>query len=104
MNSALYAHKVNTVLWHDIDNAEQFGFAKNQVTPFHIPTPDGETLYAWHVLPIDAYMHHEKALGKVERPHGSAADFTKTLPFQLLTSKQHPARVVVNCERFRVAI
>ncbi|KAM0717632.1 hypothetical protein Q7P37_007484 [Cladosporium fusiforme] len=90
---ALYAHKINTLFWHDIDNAEQFGFAKGQVTPFTIPTPDGESLYAWHVLPIDAYLRNEDALSRNERPHGPVADFTKTLPFDLLTSTQPPARV-----------
>lgn len=97
--SALYAHKINTLFWHDIDNAEQFGFAKGQVTPFTIPTPDGESLYAWHILPLDSYLRNEKALIETaERPHGPVEDITKTLPFDLLSSTQNPARVVINCE------
>lgn len=96
--SALYAHKINTLFWHDIDNAGQFGFAKGQVTPFTIPTPDGESLYAWHVLPIDAYLRNSKALSENKRPHGPVPDFTKTLPFEILSSRNPPARVVINCE------
>ncbi|OQO12744.1 hypothetical protein B0A48_02208 [Cryoendolithus antarcticus] len=92
---ALYAHKFNTAFWHDLNDAEQFGFAKNQVTPFNIATPDGQMLYAWHVLPIDAYARNEKTLRELHRPSGIAEDVTEGLPFQLLSSKQHPARVVV---------
>ncbi|OQO13844.1 hypothetical protein B0A51_18482 [Rachicladosporium sp. CCFEE 5018] len=90
---ALYAHKFNTAFWHDLNDAEQFGFAKNQVTPFNITTPDGQTLYAWHVLPIDAYARNEWALGDLHRPSGIVEDVTRSLPFRLLSSKQHPARV-----------
>jgi len=43
-------------------------------------------------------MRNEKALKAIERPHGPVDDFTKTLPFELLSSRQYPARVVVNCE------
>jgi hypothetical protein len=68
------------------------------VTPFIIPTPDGETLYAWHVLPIDAYLRNEKALSETGRPQGPVEDFTTTLPFSLLSSTSPPARVVINCE------
>jgi hypothetical protein len=96
--SALYAHKINTLFWHDIHDAEQFGFAKGQVTPFTIPTPDGETLYAWHVLPIDAYLRNEKALSETGRLQGPVEDFTTTLQFSLLSSTSPPARVVINCE------
>ncbi|OQO08686.1 hypothetical protein B0A48_06556 [Cryoendolithus antarcticus] len=92
---ALYAHKFNTAFWHDLNDAEQFGFAKNQVTPFNITTPDGQLLYAWHVLPIDAYALNEWALRDLHRPSGTVEDVTRSLPFRLLSSKQHPARVVV---------
>jgi hypothetical protein len=68
------------------------------VTPFAIPTPDGETLYAWHILPIDAYLRNEKALSEDSRPQGPVEDFTTTLPFSLLSSTSPPARVVINCE------
>jgi hypothetical protein len=68
------------------------------VTPFTITTPDGETLYAWHVLPLDTYIRNAKALVEPERPSDPVEDFTKTLPFELLASTSTPARVVINCE------
>lgn len=93
---ALYAHKINTLGWHDINDAEQFGFAKGQVTPFTIPTPDGQTLYAWHVLPIDAYVRNEKPLRESSYHPGPVEDLSQTLPFRLLTANSPSARVVVN--------
>jgi abhydrolase domain-containing protein 12 len=68
------------------------------VTPFTIRTRDRQTLYAWHVLPIDAYLQNEEALSSIEPPKGPVADFTQTLPFKLLSSTSTPARVVINCE------
>ena len=96
--SALYAHKINTLAWHNIDDAEQFGFARGQVTSFNISTPDGQTLYAWHVLPIDAYLRNEKTLREVDVHQVPVADLTQTLPFKLLTASSPSARVVVNCK------
>lgn len=96
--SALYAHKINTLFWQDVHDAEQFGFAKGQVTPFTIKTPDCQTLYAWHVLPVDTYIRNAESLSAIERPQGPVEDFTKTLPFELLSSTSTPARVVINCE------
>ena len=96
----MYAHKINTLGWHDINDAEQFGFAKGQVTPFTIPTPDGQTLYAWHVLPVDAYVRNEKSLRDQARHTGPVEDVTQTLPFRLLTSISPSARVVINCEHY----
>ncbi|KAK3719546.1 hypothetical protein LTR37_004404 [Vermiconidia calcicola] len=97
---ALYAHKINTLFLHDIDSGEQFGFAKNQVTPFNIRTPDGETLYAWHVLPIDVYARNELSLLEEKRPDGMVQDFTTTEAFRLLTSDE-TVRVVVNSQGWR---
>jgi hypothetical protein len=68
------------------------------VTPFTITTPDGQTLYAWHVLPMDTYIRNAKSLSAIERPQGPVENFTKTLPFELLSSTSTPARVVINCE------
>ncbi|GAB7326135.1 hypothetical protein MBLNU13_g10145t1 [Cladosporium sp. NU13] len=93
---ALYAHKINTLFWQDVHDAEQFGFAKGQVTPFTIKTPDCQTLYAWHVLPVDTYIRNAESLSAIERPQGPVEDFTKTLPFELLSSTSTPARVVIN--------
>lgn len=90
---ALYAHKINTLFLHDIDNGERFGFAKGQVTPFTIQTADGETLYAWHVLPVDAYARNERLL-REEAAH--IGDFSNKHAFHLLTSSE--VRVVVSCK------
>jgi abhydrolase domain-containing protein 12 len=68
------------------------------VTPFTIPTPDGQTLYAWHVLPIDTYLKNEEALSSIGTPQGPVEDFTQSLAFKLLSSTSSPARVVINCE------
>lgn len=97
--SALYAHKFNTLFYHNINDAEQFGFAKNQVTPFNIHTPDGETLYAWHVLPLDTYVENEPSL-RLESGTAKAplADFTASKAFRLLISEPE-ARVVVSCRQ-----
>jgi abhydrolase domain-containing protein 12 len=59
---AVYLHAVQMTWFKDLDVPETFGFLKNQVTPFSIPTPDGEHLYAWHILPIELYRKHELAL------------------------------------------
>jgi len=97
---ALYAHKINTLfLGDDLSKPEAFGFAKNQVTPFNIRTPDGETLFAWHVLPSDVYARNEKLIRGEERAHGTVHDFTETNAFRLLTGNDpSPARVVVTCK------
>lgn len=90
--SALYAHKIHSGFWHDVNKPESFGFAAHQVTPFNVSTPDSEVLYAWHILPLAAVASNRDAL--------AAADpFDQTLPLQLLKSDPH-ARVVVNCESF----
>ena len=94
MSSALYAHKVNTLFWHDVDDATCFGFAKHQVTPFHLHS-SGETLYAWHVLPLDVYARNEVALRKEDRPEPVVEDITSRMAFKLLQSPD--ARVVVSC-------
>ncbi|KAI0882387.1 alpha/beta-hydrolase [Annulohypoxylon maeteangense] len=78
----LYAHRVNTLLWHNIDMPEYWGFARNQVTPFSLTTPDGEHLYAWHILPLPTYIKHENTL-HVQKP-GFSKDITKTESFKLL--------------------
>lgn len=94
-HSALYAHKVNTLFWHDIDDPTEFGFAKHQVTPFNVQTSDVEILYAWHVLPLDVYTRNEAALKEESRPNPVVEDVTSTLAFQLLRSPD--SRVVISC-------
>lgn len=68
--------------------------SENQVQPFSISTPDGETLYVWHVLPITKYTAHEEAL--VGEPSNPPGHFTDTIAFDLL-SKDPTSRLVINC-------
>ncbi|PYI34783.1 alpha/beta-hydrolase [Aspergillus indologenus CBS 114.80] len=91
---ALYVHKVNPTRWQDINLVESFGFLKTQVQPFNLVTPDNETLYAWHLLPLPLCKEHEDDLQENERS-GPAEDYTKTTAFKLLANDPN-ARVVVN--------
>ncbi|KAH9892984.1 Alpha/Beta hydrolase protein [Xylariomycetidae sp. FL2044] len=59
-----YAHKLPIWWRQKLDQPETFGFLPNQVFPFSIPTPDGEKLYMWLVLPLKACLAHEHALTK----------------------------------------
>lgn len=97
--SALYANSFNTLWWDNLNDGEAFGFAEHQVTPFNLRTPDGENLYAWHILPTDVYARNEKQILEEERPSDRPIDdFTTTVPFRLLTSNDaSPARVLVSC-------
>ncbi|KAF4988588.1 hypothetical protein FGRMN_9708 [Fusarium graminum] len=54
----------------------------NQVTPFSLQTPDGESLYAWHILPLPLYLKNEATI-EAQEP-GFSEDFTKTESFRLL--------------------
>lgn len=78
----LYAHKVHTLWWNDVNKPEQWGFAQNQVTPFTLEAPDDETIYAWHILPLPLYLQNEVAIAN--QPSGFSKDFTQTESFRLL--------------------
>ncbi|KAM3418918.1 hypothetical protein BST61_g4876 [Cercospora zeina] len=95
---ALYANAFHTLRWRDVHDGAAHGFAPSQVTPFNLSTPDGETLYAWHILPLDQYTRHESAiLNDDRRRDGPVDDFTATTAYKLLTaSAAPPARVVVS--------
>lgn len=80
---AIYLHKFALTWFQDLNVPEQFGFAHHQVTPFYIPTPDGERLHAWHVLPVALYEENHSALLSQE-PHVGPIDIEKTLNFKLL--------------------
>ncbi|PNH44317.1 hypothetical protein VD0004_g3332 [Verticillium dahliae] len=89
---ALYAHKINTLWFRDINEPELFGFATGQVTPFFLKTPDEVELYAWHIAPLPLYLQNEEALS-TQKP-GVSEDITATESFRVL--KEDPkARVVV---------
>ncbi|OAF98776.1 alpha/beta-hydrolase [Paraphaeosphaeria sporulosa] len=78
----IYLHKVTLTWFQDVNIPEQWGFLRNQVTPFHLKTSDGETLHAWHVLPLDVYQQHEAEL--IEEPTGLCQNVENSLSFELL--------------------
>ncbi|KAK3313142.1 Alpha/Beta hydrolase protein [Apodospora peruviana] len=78
----LYAHKINTLLWNDVNKPESWGFAQNQVTPFNLKTADDQSIYAWHILPLPLYGQHEAQL--IAQPTGFCEDITQTVNFKLL--------------------
>ncbi|KAI1004813.1 hypothetical protein K3495_g3403 [Podosphaera aphanis] len=97
-NGLLYMHYYNPISWWmDINKPDQFGFAKNQVTPFNIATPDHEKLYAWHVLPLDVYAEQETEL--LQQPSGFVNDITRTKAFDLL-HKNPKSKLIVYCATF----
>ena len=69
----------------------------HQVTPFEIRTPDGETLYCWHIMPLQLYSKHEQDIKA--RSSVQTTDFTKTVAYDLLEADSE-ARIVVNCTLF----
>ncbi|KAJ5810299.1 uncharacterized protein N7503_002517 [Penicillium pulvis] len=90
----LYAHNFNPSYWEDLNQVEQFGFLKTQVQPFNLVTPDNETLYGWHLLPLHLVHEHEEELMQ-NTPSGPAKDYTQTVAFQTLANDPN-ARVVVS--------
>jgi abhydrolase domain-containing protein 12 len=87
----IYLHKVTLTWFRDVNVPEQWGFLRNQVTPFHLNTPDGQTLHAWHILPLDTYQKYQAEL--IAQPVGLVDDIEQTLSFQLL--KDDPAAHLV---------
>lgn len=105
---------VNPAFWQNVNEVENFGFLSTfslpvvflchinprgtgtQVQPFNLTTPDGETIYAWHMLPIHLCREHEELLNANE-PSGPAEDVTQTAAFKLLAEDPN-ARVVVSCK------
>ena len=70
---------------------------ETQVQPFNLVTPDNETIYGWHLLPLHLCREHEEELNANE-PSGPADDYTQTPAFKFLAHDPN-ARVVVNCKR-----
>ncbi|EXJ54856.1 uncharacterized protein A1O5_12922 [Cladophialophora psammophila CBS 110553] len=89
---AIYLHRVTLTWFQDVNVPEHWGFLRNQVTPFHLLTPDGETLHAWHVLPLETYRQNEKALR--EEPAGLCHNIKERLGFKLLRDDP-TARLVI---------
>lgn len=68
---------------------------ENQVTPFSLQTPDGETIYAWHIMPLPLYLQHEASVATQEI--GFCNDFTQTESFRLLAGDPE-ARLIISCK------
>jgi len=78
----IYLHRITLTWFQDVNIPEQWGFLRNQVTPFTLQTSDEERLHAWHVLPLEAYLQNQKELR--EEDIGLCADIEKRLSFKLL--------------------
>lgn len=78
----VYLHRIQMTWFKDLDIPELFGFLRNQATPFSITSPAGETLYAWHILPVELYRKHEPTL--IAEPSGFVSDMTSRFAFKLL--------------------
>ncbi|KAF2251458.1 alpha/beta-hydrolase [Trematosphaeria pertusa] len=87
----IYLHRVKLTWFQDVNVPEQWGFLRNQVTPFQLKTSDGETLHAWHVLPLEVYRQHQKELQK--EPVGLCNNIQERLSFKLL--KDDPTAQIV---------
>ncbi|CAJ2510119.1 Uu.00g060190.m01.CDS01 [Anthostomella pinea] len=90
-NQVIYLNHVTQTWFQDLNTPEQWGFLRNQVTPFILPTPDGECLYAWHLLPPGLYAHHEEEL--LQEPPGLVRDVRERLSFKLL--RDDPSSLLV---------
>lgn len=81
-NQVIYLNKVTLTWGKDVNIPEQWGFLHNQVSPFHLKTPDGETLHTWHILPPGLYRQHEQEL--ISEPSGLVPDIKERQGFKLL--------------------
>ncbi len=88
-----YLHNFQMTWPKDLNVPELFGFLHCQVTPFSIKSSTGETLYAWHILPVELYRQHETTL--IAEPPGFASNITASFAFKLLRDDPD-ARLVVH--------
>ena len=87
-----YAHNVPIWWGQQLDKPESFGFLRNQVIPFFIPTEDGNRLYAWLVTPLQIYARHESTiLQDSAKLHGDVRD---RVAFSLLADNPK-SRVII---------
>ena len=89
----VYLHKFQMTWSKDLNVPELFGFLRCQVTPFSIKSSTGETLYAWHILPVELYRQHETTL--IAEPSGFASNIADRFAFKLLRDAPD-ARLVVH--------
>ena len=89
----IYLHKIQMTWFKELNSPEVFGFLHNQVTPFGIPSSSGQTVYAWHILPIELYRKNEAAL--LADPSGYSPDITTRRSFELLRDDPE-ARLIIH--------
>ncbi|KAI4158042.1 MAG: hypothetical protein LQ342_007805 [Letrouitia transgressa] len=89
----VYLHKIQMTWFKDLGIPESFGFLRGQTTPFPIQSSNGGILYAWHILPIELYRHHELAL--TAEPYGFTPNITTRLNFKLLRDDPE-ARLIIH--------
>ncbi|KAG8529165.1 uncharacterized protein KY384_005800 [Bacidia gigantensis] len=89
----VYLHKIQMTWSKNLNVPESFGFLRGQVTPFSIKSPDGQSLFAWHILPVELYRQHEADL--VAEPAGFVSDSTSRAAFNLLRNDPD-ARLVIH--------
>lgn len=89
---AIYLHAFQMTWGCDLDVPEQWGFMKNQVTPFSLDTPDGVSLHAWHILPLGLYRDHQQEL--CQEPSGFKDDVSKTYGYKLLRDDPNALLVI----------
>ncbi|KAI0518472.1 Alpha/Beta hydrolase protein [Xylaria bambusicola] len=90
-DQVIYLNRVTLTWFQDVNIPEQWGFLRNQVSPFFLKTPDGESLHAWHILPLGLYQQHQTAL--TDEPHGLASDIKERISFKLL--RDDPSSLLV---------
>ena len=89
----VYLHKIQMTWSKDLNVPEEFGFLRDQTTPFHINSSSGGKLYAWHILPVELYRLHEPTL--TAEPSGFASDFAARFAFKLLRDDPD-ARLIIH--------
>ncbi|KAJ8127057.1 hypothetical protein O1611_g6580 [Lasiodiplodia mahajangana] len=90
-DQVIYLNRVTLTWFQDINIPEQWGFLQNQATPFFLTTPDGESLHAWHILPLELYRRNQDALSA--EPSGLASNIKERLGFKLL--RDDPSSLLV---------
>ena len=89
----VYLHKFQMTWFKDLNVPESFGFLRSQVTPFSIKSSTGETLYAWHILPVELYRQHEATL--IAEPSGFSSSIKGRFAFKLLRDDPD-ARLIIH--------